>query len=169
MKIFSTKTSFEQRKTPRYIYHLTNGYNYKSMLKDGYIIAKKNDEFINNKAVFAFDIQNFINKWGLHKDWYCANDKDTLRTSLLIAICVSAINLFIGLIWGSISGYFGGLQIVPYFGISPFGQKLPLSFELAVQMDFIGRVDDNLQIVNVKTKTHVAGLKFIVKRILPQA
>lgn len=46
----------------------------------------------------------------------------------------------------AISGYFGGLQIVPYFGISPFGQKLPLSFELAVQMDFIGRVDDNLQI-----------------------
>ncbi len=32
----------------------------------------------------------------------------SLRTSLLIAICVSAINLFIGLIWGSISGYFGG-------------------------------------------------------------
>ncbi len=32
----------------------------------------------------------------------------SLRTSLLIAVCVSAINLFIGLIWGSISGYFGG-------------------------------------------------------------
>jgi len=31
-----------------------------------------------------------------------------LRTSLLLAIIVSAVNFIIGLIWGSISGYFGG-------------------------------------------------------------
>lgn len=31
-----------------------------------------------------------------------------LRTSLLLAVIVSAINFIIGLIWGSISGYFGG-------------------------------------------------------------
>lgn len=32
----------------------------------------------------------------------------SLRTSLLIAICTSAICLAFGLVWGSISGYFGG-------------------------------------------------------------
>ena len=31
-----------------------------------------------------------------------------LRVSLLLAICASAINITFGLIWGSISGYFGG-------------------------------------------------------------
>ncbi len=31
-----------------------------------------------------------------------------LRTSLLVAIMIAAVNLCIGLIWGSISGYFGG-------------------------------------------------------------
>lgn len=31
-----------------------------------------------------------------------------LRTSLLVAIMIATVNLFIGLIWGSISGYFGG-------------------------------------------------------------
>ncbi len=31
-----------------------------------------------------------------------------LRTSLLLAVIVSAINFIIGLVWGSISGYFGG-------------------------------------------------------------
>lgn len=46
----------------------------------------------------------------------------------------------------AISGYFGGLEIVPYFGISPFGENFPLSFELAAQMDFIGRFDDDVNI-----------------------
>lgn len=46
----------------------------------------------------------------------------------------------------AISGYFGGLEIVPYFGFSPFGKILPLSFELAVQMDFVGRIDDDVKI-----------------------
>jgi ABC-type dipeptide/oligopeptide/nickel transport system permease subunit len=32
----------------------------------------------------------------------------SLRTSLLLGLIVSAINIFIGVIWGSISGYFGG-------------------------------------------------------------
>lgn len=32
----------------------------------------------------------------------------SLRTSLLLGVIVSAINIFIGVIWGSISGYFGG-------------------------------------------------------------
>ncbi len=32
-----------------------------------------------------------------------------LRTSLLLGIIVSAINILIGVIWGSITGYFGGL------------------------------------------------------------
>ncbi len=31
-----------------------------------------------------------------------------LRTSLLLGLIVAAINIFIGVIWGSISGYFGG-------------------------------------------------------------
>jgi len=31
-----------------------------------------------------------------------------LRTSLLLGIIVAAINIFIGVIWGSVSGYFGG-------------------------------------------------------------
>lgn len=31
-----------------------------------------------------------------------------LRTSLLLGIIVAAINIFIGVVWGSISGYFGG-------------------------------------------------------------
>lgn len=32
----------------------------------------------------------------------------SLRTSLLLGVIVSVINIFIGIIWGSISGYFGG-------------------------------------------------------------
>lgn len=31
-----------------------------------------------------------------------------LRTSLILGVIVSAINIFIGIVWGSISGYFGG-------------------------------------------------------------
>lgn len=46
----------------------------------------------------------------------------------------------------AISGYFGGVEIVPYFGILPFSQKLPISFEIAVQMDFISRFDDDVKI-----------------------
>ena len=43
----------------------------------------------------------------LGKDLFTFSLK-ALRTSLLLAIVVSAINFSIGLVWGSISGYFGG-------------------------------------------------------------
>ena len=40
-------------------------------------------------------------------------------------------------------GYSGGLEITPYFGIAPFRYVPDLSFEVAVQMDFIGNCNPN--------------------------
>jgi len=39
---------------------------------------------------------------------YCKLIFQGMRLSFVIAICVSSINIIIGLVWGSISGYFGG-------------------------------------------------------------
>lgn len=39
---------------------------------------------------------------------FCKVIFNALRTSLLLAIFVSAVNIIFGLIWGSISGYYGG-------------------------------------------------------------
>ncbi|MBE6359969.1 MAG: hypothetical protein E7059_00770 [Treponema bryantii] len=40
-------------------------------------------------------------------------------------------------------GYSGGFEITPYFGIAPFRYVPDLSFEVAVQMDFIGNWNPN--------------------------
>lgn len=39
------------------------------------------------------------------------------------------------------SGFYGGFEITPYFGIKPFTKVPGLSFEVAVQMDFMKRTD----------------------------
>ena len=52
-------------------------------------------------------------------------------------------------------GYVGGVEVTPYFGIIPFKFVPGLSFEVAVQMDFIGNFPDD-------------DLKFRFRAISPQ-
>lgn len=41
------------------------------------------------------------------------------------------------------SGFFGGFEITPYFGLRPFSKIPGLAFEVAVQMDFMNRTVDS--------------------------
>lgn len=41
------------------------------------------------------------------------------------------------------SGFFGGFEITPYFGLKPFSKMPGLAFEVAVQMDFMNRTADS--------------------------
>ena len=41
------------------------------------------------------------------------------------------------------SGFYGGFEITPYFGIKPFSKMPGLAFEVAVQMDFMNRTVDS--------------------------
>lgn len=45
------------------------------------------------------------------------------------------------LVSNATSGFFGGFEITPYFGLKPFSKMPGLSFEVAVQMDFMKRTD----------------------------
>lgn len=44
------------------------------------------------------------------------------------------------------SGFFGGFEITPYFGLKPFSKIKGLAFEVAVQMDFMNRTVDETSI-----------------------
>ena len=44
------------------------------------------------------------------------------------------------------SGFFGGFEITPYFGLKPFSKIKGLAFEVAVQMDFMNRTVDETAI-----------------------
>lgn len=44
------------------------------------------------------------------------------------------------------SGFFGGFEITPYFGLKPFSKMPSLAFEVAVQMDFMNRTVDETSI-----------------------
>ena len=44
------------------------------------------------------------------------------------------------------SGFFGGFEITPYFGLKPFSKMPGLAFEVAVQMDFMNRTVDETSI-----------------------
>lgn len=46
---------------PRYLYHVTSKQNYESMLRSGYIEARK--DCTEMKGVFMFDIINFLKRW----------------------------------------------------------------------------------------------------------
>lgn len=41
------------------------------------------------------------------------------------------------------SGFYGGFEVTPYFGIKPFVKMPGISFEMAVQMDFLRRTEGN--------------------------
>ena len=77
-------TNFGSRKVPRYIYHFTNEQAYKSMLNDGFIKATTRDSFVEDKAVFLIELENFCKNWGFNKSW----DKFTepLQESLLMMV-----------------------------------------------------------------------------------
>lgn len=75
----------------------------------------------NNQIVYIFDCQVMMYKYLGYNDIpvhlfgteYQGKDLlkyvfSGLRTSLILGIVVSAINILIGVIWGSISGYYGG-------------------------------------------------------------
>ncbi len=65
----SNNTGFEgSKKIPRYIYHMTTKSKYESIMRDGFI--KMSGSKLNvEKGVYAFDLCNFFNCWGKHKDW----------------------------------------------------------------------------------------------------
>ena len=57
-------TIHNQRRMPRYLYHLTRKKNYDSMLKDGLIkTAHDIDSSTNLDGVFMFDMINFLKRW----------------------------------------------------------------------------------------------------------
>lgn len=47
------------------------------------------------------------------------------------------------LVSNTTSGFFGGFEITPYFGLKPFSKMPGLAFEVAVQMDFMNRTVDS--------------------------
>ena len=59
----TSKTSFEGKKVPRYLYHITTKTNYGKMKKSGYILMSK-DYLSQKHAIFLLDWQNFLKQWG---------------------------------------------------------------------------------------------------------
>ena len=72
-----------------------------------------------------------------------AQNKD--KPSSKIALYAGADMGFSGsnLVSDIASGFYGGFEITPYFGIKPFTKVPGLSFEVAVQMDFMNRTVDS--------------------------
>lgn len=77
-------TSFGNRKIPRYIYHFTNEYAYKSMCEDGFIKATTKDKYIKEKSVFFVEMENFCKRWGKNKSWEAF--PESLQESLLMYV-----------------------------------------------------------------------------------
>lgn len=81
MKITQTNQTFQHRKVPRYIYHLTNQKAYKSMLADGAIMPSQIDPYNLHQGVHAIELSNFFKFWGHNKAW---DEKgEALQESLL--------------------------------------------------------------------------------------
>ena len=59
-KLSRQKAGFANRKTPRYLYHLTNQENLAQILKDGKLKISNCDEI---DGVFMFNIQNLFKRW----------------------------------------------------------------------------------------------------------
>ena len=72
-----------------------------------------------------------------------AQNKD--KPSSKIALYAGADMGFSGsnLVSDIASGFFGGFEITPYFGLKPFSKMPGLAFEVAVQMDFMNRTVDS--------------------------
>ena len=69
MNTVNNNISFGRCKIPRYIYHFTNKRNYNSMQKDGFIKVCDRDPYLNDKGIFAIDLQNYFKRWGCNKVW----------------------------------------------------------------------------------------------------
>ncbi len=80
-------------------------YNSLTHQYSGYTLKCK----INGYSLYGYDhMPIFIFGTNTNRKDYFKLIFTGLRFSLLLAISVSAVNIIIGLIWGSISGYFGG-------------------------------------------------------------
>lgn len=65
----SNSISFQSRKVPRFIYHLTNQHAYAEMCKDGFIRCSEKDPYLEHPGVFAIELRNFLKHWKHNKDW----------------------------------------------------------------------------------------------------
>jgi hypothetical protein len=65
--VVKAATKYGKHKVPRFIYHMTNKSNYKSMLKDGVIKTTQDDFF--GKGVFAIELTNLFKRWRNNKSW----------------------------------------------------------------------------------------------------
>lgn len=81
MNISQNNISFQSRKVPRYIYHLTNQKAYTEMCNDGFIRCSENDPYLDKPGVFAIELTNFFKRWKHNKDW--DETAETLQESLL--------------------------------------------------------------------------------------
>ena len=54
-------------KMPRYLYHFTTADNFSKMQGDSFCFASSNDNYLKKKAVFMFDLMNFLKDWGKKK------------------------------------------------------------------------------------------------------
>lgn len=74
----NTEPVFCSRKIPRNIYHITNNYAYKLMQQEGYLRGDF-DYFINEKSIFAIDLENFTKFWKNNQN----NQENSLQENLL--------------------------------------------------------------------------------------
>lgn len=81
MNVSQSNISFQSRKVPRFIYHLTNQHAYTEMCNDGFIRCSENDPYVERPGVFAIELTNFLKRWKHHNDW--DEGAETLQESLL--------------------------------------------------------------------------------------
>jgi hypothetical protein len=53
---------------PRFLYHITNTANYKSIVSSGVLKTSKPESACNG-GVFMVELTNFFKRWGVSKDW----------------------------------------------------------------------------------------------------